>query len=96
MYVSMHLVCYIRCGCHKFTSANQNKFCVLCYVATYQCNAPLPHTRAEVGEGGDLHLYENTNPNLLGQLSLYNPRHNPDISRIADYGDSGELYMNCT
>ena len=26
---------------------------ILC---TYQCKAPLPHIRAEVGEGGDLHF----------------------------------------
>ena len=28
MHVCMHLVCFIGCGCHKFTSANQKK--VLC------------------------------------------------------------------
>ena len=45
-------------------------------------------------EGGDLHLRKIQTP-PTGQLCLYNPQHNPNISRVADHGDSGELYYHC-
>ena len=68
MHICMHLVCYIRCGCHKFSCANQNKFCVLCYlematleVVTNLCFVTLMDVSKHICELLLIYLYINTN-----------------------------------
>ena len=48
-------------------------------LCTYQCKAPLPHIRTEVGGGGDLHYAKIQIPTYTrsGQLCLYNPQYIP-------------------
>ena len=55
----------------------------------YQCNAPLPQVRAEVGEGRDLHFWK---LQFLGKYWQYNPPHIPTYLPVAKPGVSGDLH----
>ena len=53
----------------------------VCALCTYQCNAPLPQERAEVGEGGDLHSWKLQSPTNWGSIGDTNPHVPQQISQ---------------